>query len=164
MSDKKINKINNKDIKIIKIKSLENVKKIKENIKQTEYIRPKKTYTDDIQNKESVLNQLKDYIVINNYKLKTGIFIKYITLIKNKPKFRLGGIIIKNTPEYITLKNNNITWSVPKYHKNNKDEIIFETIFYKKCKENKEISNKEKDNIILNLEKEIKYLKNILKK
>ncbi len=155
---KKDKSLKDKNIKLIKLKSIENVKLIKQNLKLSQnYKRPSKTFTDSIQNKESLLEQLKNFIRINNIEdLETGLYVKYITYIKGSHKFRLGGIIIKNEPNYIVLKNNNLVWSVQKYHKNKKDELLFETIFYKKCKENE---TKKKNKVIINLKKEIELLK-----
>ena len=96
------------------------------------YIRPKKTHQELLSN-EDIKTKLKDYKKIDNISnIAIGTHIRYFS-IDNKTKnklFRLGGFLHKIDPNgrYITLNNNNISWSVQLassilYQKMSEDDI-----------------------------------------
>ena len=73
-----------------------------------DYIRPKKTKTDRVQDEESIQNYLNDYEEIDSSDipyLKIGIHLRYISWDKkNKCElFRFGGISSSINKEYLVL-------------------------------------------------------------
>ena len=111
---------------------------------------------------------LEEYEEVNDVttQLKTGIHIRYYSLVKDKRKkgefkklFRLGGTIIKIDPEfkYVVLTNGKLSWCVQ----------LDNTIIYKKMsiKEIKDFYENEldiKDDIIKRKDKKIGKLKEII--
>lgn len=112
---------------------------------------------------------LEEYEEVNDVttELKTGIHIRYFSLVKDKKKrgdfkklFRLGGTIIKIDPEfkYVVLTNGKLSWCVQ----------LDNTIIYKKMsiKDIKDFYENEldvKDDIIKRKDKKIGKLKEIIK-
>lgn len=112
---------------------------------------------------------LEEYEEVNDVttELKTGIHIRYYSLVKDKKKrgefkklFRLGGTIIKIDSEfkYVVLTNGKLSWCVQ----------LDNTIIYKKMsiKEIKDFYENElnvKDDIIKRKDKKIGKLKEIIK-
>lgn len=97
------------------------------------YERPKITYTDTLQNKQSMKQKLKNYTRaddIDNVPLHTHI--RYVSLDKKfKQVFRTGGILIKKHAKYIKLSNGKVQWSVQRFHyRDGQTEPIFKTVFF----------------------------------
>tara|TARA_B110000908_G_C10220233_1_gene434946 strand:+ start:318 stop:821 length:504 start_codon:yes stop_codon:yes gene_type:complete len=102
------------------------------------YVRPKVTYTETIQNYDKIKSLLKDYIKIEDIDtIPLGTFIKYITYKNGKPQIRIGGILVKAADEYITLRTYNFKFfHVQKYHwaegaNKELDNPVFGTMFWK---------------------------------
>jgi len=134
-------------------------KRVTRNFTKNKYKKPKEgSFTDKIQNIESMKDKLKNYEQVSNIDdvpLRTHI--RYVTLVKengvHKQKFRLGGMLIKKEKDYIKLQSKDFHWSVQKKHFDDQKNVLFETIFFKK------ISKGDIDkHIILQLQKEIKQL------
>lgn len=78
------------------------------------YVRPEKTYTDQL-SKEQIAEKLEDYEAVDDlYKVPLGVHIRYISMVDGKPLFRMGGMlhINKGLPEFIMLSNGPKQWSV----------------------------------------------------
>jgi len=105
------------------------------------YERPEITITESIQNKKNIEEQLKDFEEIpeedlNFVNLNTQL--KYISYDKKNKKelFRFGGILIKIAKDYFILRGKEgLRFSVQRYTRNDKNEIIHTTRFFKKIKE-----------------------------
>lgn len=112
---------------------------------------------------------LEEYEEVNDVttELKTGLHIRYYSLVKDKKKrefkklFRLGGNIIKIDPEfkYVVLTNGKLSWCVQ----------LDNTIIYKKMsiKDIKDFYENEldvKDDIIKRKDKKLEKLKDIIEK
>ncbi len=126
---------------------------------QTNFIRPKLTFQDTIQkNYQDYLNGYDDVLDISKVPLETHL--RYISIDKNNKKvFRLGGFLKFKNKDYIVLGSSDTKWSVPIRHYNqNKDKVIFETIFFKKITKDEKIIK-----IINKLFTEIKNIKEKLK-
>ena len=129
--------------------------------KNNNYKKPKGgSITDNIQDLDSVKEKLKGYKQVSNIDdVPIGTYIRYITLVNDNgqkvQKFRFGGELIKNAPEYIKLKSKDFHWSVQKIHYADslKKKVLFKTIFFEK------ISQATIDRtVILQLKKEIESL------
>jgi hypothetical protein len=84
--------------------------------KDATYMRPQKTYTDNLSNQD-IKEKLKDYKKVSDIRtISIGSHIRYFTIDpKTKEKvFRLGGMLNKIDPEgrFIVLSNGQVTWSV----------------------------------------------------
>tara|TARA_B100001094_G_C18168578_1_gene793692 strand:- start:342 stop:812 length:471 start_codon:yes stop_codon:yes gene_type:complete len=115
--------------------------------------------TDQLQNIKSMKEKLIGYEQVNNIDdVSIGTHVRYVTLVnedgKKKQKFRLGGILSKNEPDYVRLQSKDFYWSVQKKHYDeSKKKVLFKTVFFQK------ISQATIDkNVILQLQKEIKQL------
>lgn len=101
----------------------------------TNYSRPKITYTDTLQTKELIKEKLKGYTKVDNIDdvaIKTHI--RYIIFDKKSSswKFRTGGLLTKKHKKYIVLVNGkNQSWSVQREIEDDNEENIYETQFYK---------------------------------
>jgi non-ribosomal peptide synthetase component E (peptide arylation enzyme) len=97
--------------------------------------RPKTTYTDTLQNKAAMQEKLKNYKRVDDIDdVPINTHVRYVTLDKEqKQVFRLGGLLKKIHSKYVQLSNGTYTWSVQRYHyKNDTDEEpIFETVFFR---------------------------------
>lgn len=136
------------------------------------YERPSKTITESVQNKKTVEELLKNYHEINEEDINFINFnthLKYLSYdIKNKKElFRFGGLLKKINKDYIILAGKeNKTFCVQRYTKNDMNEIIHTTRFFKKLKESDILKTKldevfeESSNIINNQ----KYIINKQKK
>ena len=123
--------------------------------------RPKTTYTDTLQNKKSMQEKLKNYERVDEIEdVSINTHVRYVTLDKDKKQvFRLGGLLKRIHSKYVTLSNGTYTWSVQRYHYENKDdeEPMFETVFFRIIpKEERYIS------VIKNQEDRIRELENKL--
>ena len=114
---------------------------VKNNIAKTQrltnsnYKRPKTTYTDTIQNKKDMLEKLKNYEPVDDIDdISLNTHVRYVTLDRKTKKqvFRLGGLLTKKHSRYVICSNGRFSWSVQRYHYNDEDEDpIFETKFWK---------------------------------
>ena len=100
------------------------------------YVRPEVTFQDTLQNKDEMLKRLENYERVDDIEeVPLGTHIRYVTLDRNKKQvFRLGGILRRIHPKYLSLSNGNHTWSVQRYHysdDNSDDEPIFETVYWR---------------------------------
>ena len=97
--------------------------------------RPKTTYTDTLQNKAAMQEKLKNYKRVDDIDdVPINTHVRYVTLDKeHKQVFRLGGLLKKIHSKYVQLSNGTYTWSVQRYHyKNDTDEEpMFETVFFR---------------------------------
>jgi len=113
----------------------------------TNYIRPKNTITESIQNKSDIEEQLKNYEELSSEDLNfvnLNTHLKYISYDKknNCELFRFGGLVTKIAKEYIVLAGKEgMRFSVQRYTKNSKEEIIHTTRFFKKMKEEELLKN-----------------------
>lgn len=112
------------------------------------YVRPEKTITESLQNKKNIEEQLQDFEEINNEDLNfinLNTQLKYISYdkVNNKEQFRFGGLLRKIAKEYIILAGKEgLTFSVQRYTKNDKNEIIHNTRFFKKISKTELIESK----------------------
>lgn len=96
--------------------------------------RPKTTYTDTLQNKKAMQEKLKNYERVDEIEdVSINTHVRYVTLDKDKKQvFRLGGLLKRIHSKYVTLSNGTFTWSVQRYHYNkDEEEPIFETVFFR---------------------------------
>ena len=134
--------------------------------------------------KEYIVKSLDGYIEIQDVdKIPINTYLKYITLRNGKQHFVKGGILRYRNEKTITLTNafgnnkNPIYWPVKRYFRDENDNIIFTTIFFRKAlyeeaKLQKELNKchnviTEQNDMIEQLQREIikykKYIK-MLKK
>ena len=142
------------------------------------YSRPEKTITESIQTKKDIEDQLSNFEEISNDDLcyiNTGTQLKYLSYDKKNKKelFRFGGLLVKVNKEYLILAGKEgLRFSVQRYTKNDKNEIIHTTRFFKKIKETEILKNQlldtmeqtndiiqQKDDIIEKQKKELIALK-----
>lgn len=100
--------------------------------KNYNYIRPNQTYQELMSNQD-IIDKLKYYKkIVNINNIPIGTHIRYFTIDTktNSKLFRLGGFLQKIDPNlrYITLSNNNLSWSVQipnsiLYYKMSEDDI-----------------------------------------
>ena len=115
---------------------------------KSNFQRPKITYTDTLQNKDSMQEKLKNYERaddIDDVPLNTHV--RYVTLDKEKKQvFRLGGLLKKIHSKYVQLTNGTHIWSVQRYHYSDDqsdDEPIFETVFFRIISKNRQMENQK---------------------
>ena len=125
------------------------------------YERPKKTYTDTIQNNEEIEKKLEgfeevdeddiDNIAINSY-LR---YVKFDTKTHNE-RLVTGGILLRIYPEYLLLKGKNDgTFCAQRYtRKNSKGKVIHTTRFFKQLSK----EDKLKSDLIYMQEKATKII------
>tara|TARA_B110000971_G_C19950248_1_gene473040 strand:- start:503 stop:967 length:465 start_codon:yes stop_codon:yes gene_type:complete len=138
----------------------------------TSFDRPKKTYTESIQNKAAIKEKLKNYERVEDIDdVEFDTHVRYFTLDKqNKQVFRTGGLLIKKHSEYVKLSNGRMQWSVQRYHydadDDEKENPIFETVFFARISKQDEFNKKEEKYIaiIKKQRDEINKLKDIIKK
>lgn len=104
------------------------------------YDRPEKTITESIQNKKDIEEQLKNFEELSpedvNY-VNINTQLKYLTYDREKKRelFRFGGLLVKNAKEYVVLAGKEgKRFSVQKYTRNSKNEIVHTTRFFKRIK------------------------------
>lgn len=113
---------------------------------------------------------LEEYEEVNDVttELKTGLHIRYYSLVKDKKKkgefkklFRLGGNIIKIDPEfkYVVLTNGKLSWCIQL-----DNTIIYKKMSIKDIKDFYENELNVKDDIIKRKDKKIEKLKDIIEK
>jgi len=143
-----------------------------QNLADTSFDRPKKTYTESIQNKASIKEKLKNYERVEDIDdVEFDTHVRYFTLDKkNKQVFRTGGLLIKKHSEYVKLSNGRMQWSVQRYHYGDSDEKkedpIFETVFFARISKQEEFNKKEEKyiEVIKKQRDEINELKGIIRK
>ena len=134
--------------------------------------------------KEYIVKSLNGYIEIQDVdKIPINTYLKYITLRNGKQHFVKGGLLKYRNEKTITLTNafgnnpNPIYWPVKRYFRDDNDNIVFTTIFFRKtlfeeAKLQKEVNQcqniiTEQNDMIEQLQREIikykKYIK-MLKK
>lgn len=152
-------------------------------LSKSEYERPELTITETMQNKKDIEEQLKDFEEVSSEDLNfisINTQLKYISYDKKNKKelFRFGGLLMKIEKDYIVLAGKDaLRFSVQRYTRNDKNEIIHITRFFRKIKEidmAKEHINQSQDYIkqqndfIVQQKKEItdlkKQLKDVMKK
>jgi hypothetical protein len=141
-----------------------------------EYVRPKYTITDLVQNPEDVQELLDGYEELEPEdieKLPFNTHVRYIMLDQknNKELFRFGGIMVSVTKKNVTIiVNNGLKTIVNRHRYNSEGQIIYSTRFFvKPQKEKKEIFELKKENRLLmeyikKQDEVIKRLKKELKK
>jgi uncharacterized coiled-coil protein SlyX len=122
------------------------IKKLSQN--DSSYERPSITITETLQNKKDIEEQLKNFEEISNEDLNfinINTQLKYLSFdIKNKRElYRFGGLLVKIAKDYIILAGKEgKRFSVQRYTKNNKDEIVHTTRFFKRIKETEILQSK----------------------
>jgi len=122
------------------------VKKLNQN--DGSYERPSKTITETLQNKKDIEEQLKNFEEISDGDLNfinINTQLKYLSYdLKNKRElYRFGGLLVKIAKEYIILAGKEgKRFSVQRYTKNDKNEIVHTTRFFKKIKETEILQSK----------------------
>ena len=112
------------------------------------YERPSKTITESLQNKKDIEEQLKNFEEISNEDLNfinINTQLKYLSYdIKNKRElYRFGGLLVKIAKDYIILAGKEgKRFSVQRYTRNDKNEIVHTTRFFKKIKESEILQSK----------------------
>lgn len=107
-------------------------------LSSSEYERPEKTITDVIQTKKDIEEQLKNFSEITDEDLNfvnVNTQLKYISYDKKNKKelFRFGGLLLKVNKDYVLLSGKEgLRFSVQRYTRNDKNEIIHITRFFKK--------------------------------
>jgi len=141
-----------------------------QNLMDSDYKRPKKTYTDKLQTKAAMKKKLENYEradSVDDIELDTHD--RYFTLDKKKKQvFRTGGLLIKKHSKYVKLSNGRQQWSVQRYHYNDDDDNsdpIFETVFFYRISKDEEFGKKEEKyiEVIKRQRDEIKKLKDTIK-
>jgi hypothetical protein len=116
-------------------------------LSEDDYIRPKITLTDGLQNKKSIQKYLAEYEEVDEDEipyLTPGMHLRYISWDKENDceLFRLGGILVKLAKEYLVLAGVKAkTFSVQRYSYDNKN-IIHVTRFFRKIKNEDMIQKK----------------------
>lgn len=147
-------------------------------LSSSNYDRPNVTITDTMQNKKDIEEKLEGFEEVTNEDLNfipLNSLLRYISYDKKNKKelFRFGGLLVKIEKEYIILSGkDNLRFSVQRYTRNDKNEIIHNTRFFKKIKpvdtmkinmeQSKEYIQKQNDYIVQQ-KKEITDLKKQLK-
>ena len=109
-----------------------------QNLKNSKYERPKKTYTDPLQTTKAMKEKLKNYDKVQTIDdVPLGTHVRYVTWKEGKQRFCLGGLLREKHSKYVKLSNNNFHWSVQKQHFDNNKRVIFNTVFFRvKSKQN----------------------------
>jgi hypothetical protein len=118
------------------------------------YDRPEKTLTDLTQNKTAIEEQLKDFEEIAEEDLNfvnVNTQLKYLSYdIKNRRElFRFGGLLIKVNKEYLLLAGKEgKRFSAQRYTRDDKNNIIHVTRFFKKMKETDLLKEKYEESFV----------------
>jgi len=121
---------------------------IKKLAQDDKYIRPEKTITESIQTKKDIEEKLNDFEEITDEDLNfinVNTLLRYISYDKiyKKELFRFGGLLVKVNKDYLILAGKEgLRFSVQRYTRNDKNEIIHTTRFFKKIKETEVLKNK----------------------
>ena len=153
-------------------KKPEQSKATKKKSKRKEYVRPNKTFTDTLSDKD-VRAMLEDYIEVKpkdyEKQLTMNSDIRYFTFRDGERIFRMGGTVAstKGIPIYLVLKNKktNSTWSIQL-----KDCIVYKRMSLEEIKKEyeEEMEDLEQENDELRREnakliKHIQYLESKLR-
>jgi len=120
---------------------------IKKLTQDDKYIRPEKTITESIQTKKDIEEKLNDFEEITDEDLNfinVNTLLRYISYDKQNKKelFRFGGLLVKVNKDYLILAGKEgLRFSVQRYTRNDKNEIIHTTRFFKKIKETEVLKN-----------------------
>lgn len=112
------------------------------------YERPAKTITETMQNKKDIEEQLKNFEEITSEDLNfinVNTQLKYISYDKQNKKelFRFGGLLVKVAKDYVILAGKEgKRFSAQRYTKDDKDNILHTTRFFKKIKETEALKTK----------------------
>jgi hypothetical protein len=118
------------------------------------YDRPEKTLTDLTQNKTAIEEQLKDFEEIAEEDLNfvnVNTQLKYLSYdIKNRRElFRFGGLLIKVNKEYLLLAGKEgKRFSAQRYTRDDKNNIIHVTRFFKKMKDTDLLKEKYEESFV----------------
>lgn len=118
------------------------------------YDRPEKTLTDLTQNKTAIEEQLKDFEEIAEEDLNfvnVNTQLKYLSYdIKNRRElFRFGGLLIKVNKEYLLLAGKEgKRFSAQRYTRDDKNNIIHITRFFKKMKDTDLLKEKYEESFV----------------
>ena len=137
-----------------------------QNLIDTDFVRPKKTYTDGLQTKAKMKEKLKNYARVDDIDdIELNTHVRYITLDKQKKQvFRTGGLLIRKARDYVQLSNGNFKWSVQKYHyEEGNEEPVFATVFFYRVSKKEEYELKERE-LIAHYEAREKKLVEIIKR
>ena len=103
-----------------------------------DYVRPTKTMTDRMQNKDELKKFLKDYEEVDaedvNF-LPLGQLLRYISYDKRTKReiFRYGGLLKKIAKEYMVLQGKNgMTFSAQRFTFDDAGNLLHTTRFFKK--------------------------------
>ena len=137
-----------------------------EKLSKSNYKRPKKTYTESIQNKKSMKEKLENYERAENVDdIELERHVRYISLDETKKQvFRTGGLLIRKETDFVQLSNGRQKWSVQRYHYDDSGEPIFETVFFYRISQKEEFNRKEEKYIeVIKLQRDkIQKLKDII--
>ena len=152
-------------------------------LSKSEYERPELTITETMQNKKDIEEQLKGFEEVGSEDLnfvQMNTLLRYISYDKKNKKelFRFGGLLAKIEKEYIVLAGKDgMRFSAQRYSRNDKNEIIHITRFFRKIKEidiakehihQSQDYIKQQNDFIVQQKKEItdlkKQLKEVMKK
>lgn len=110
-----------------------------------DFIRPTKTITDLMQNKKDIEAKLEGYEEVDeddvNF-ITLGSHLRYLSWDREGKKelFRFGGLITKIARDYIILQGKEgKSFSVQRYTKNDKGDILHTTRFFKKVKKEEQL-------------------------
>ena len=125
------------------------------NLKNSKYQKPVGgSITDNLQNTTAMKEKLKNYVRVDNIDdVPLNSHVRYITWKDGMQKFRLGGLLKKKEKDYVRLSSKDYYWSVQKNHYNQKEALVFKTVFFKKITQ--DLINK---NVISKLQMEIQRL------
>ena len=107
-----------------------------------DFIRPTKTITDLMQNKKDIEAKLEGYEEVDeddvNF-ITLGSHLRYLSWDREGKQelFRFGGLITKIARDYIILQGK--SFSVQRYTKNDKGDILHTTRFFKKVKKEEQL-------------------------
>lgn len=139
-----------------------------ENLNSSKYKRPKGgSITSRLQTKEAMTKKLENYERADSVDdIELDRHVRYVTLDKDKKQvFRTGGLLIRKQSEYVQLSNGRQKWSVQRYHYDDREEPIFETVFFYRISQKEEFGKKEEKyvEVIKRQRDEIKKLKKLIK-
>ena len=139
-----------------------------ENLNSSKYKRPKEgSITSHLQTKEAMTKKLENYERADSVDdIELDRHVRYVTLDKDKKQvFRTGGLLIRKQSEYVQLSNGRQKWSVQRYHYDDREEPIFETVFFYRISQKEEFGKKEEKyvEVIKRQRDEIKKLKKLIK-
>lgn len=120
-------------------------------ISKTKYERPKETYQDSLQNKQSIEEKLQGYDEVEMVEhIPIGTHTRYIVDTVGGSKFRTGGLLTMIQPEYVVMSNGDISWSVQRHNIDKKTgKKLKDTRFFRRR------SKQENTNMIATVQEKI---------